>query len=262
MPRVSTWFPSLVLAACLALAACADGGEPAGTATTSSSTVAGPVTVFAAASLTDAFTEIGTSFEAANPGTSVTFTFAGSTTLVTQLLQGASADVVASADTDTMGRLVEGGLVRGEPTTFTTNELQIVVAGGNPEGISGLADLARTDLVTVLCAPDVPCGAYAREALAKAGVSVSPRSNEANVRAVVGRVASGEADAGIAYVTDVLADARVEGVDIPDGQNVVAEYPLAVLQDAANPAAADAFAAFVQGPQGQAVLGRYGFLPR
>ena len=230
--------------------------------TTTPAVASGRVTVFAAASLTNAFQDIGRAFEQANPGTSVSFNFAGSPTLVTQLFQGASADVFASADSENMARLVDSGLMRGTPRVFTRNLLQITVARGNPKSIAGLADLARADVVTVLCAPAVPCGAYAREALAKAGVSVSPRSNEANVRAVVGRVASGEADAGIAYVTDVLADARVEGIVIPDGQNVVAEYPLAVLQDAANPAAAEAFVAFVQGPQGQAVLGRYGFLPR
>ncbi len=222
--------------------------------------VTGTITVYAAASLTSSFTDLGKLFEQRNPGTSVKFSFAGSSTLVTQIFQGAPADVFASADQPNMDRLVDSGLMAGTPRIFTKNLLQIVVAKGNPKKIIGLADLARPDVVTVLCGATVPCGNYARQSLAKAGVTVNPKSNELSVTAVIGRVATGEADAGIGYVTDVLVDSRVDGVVIPSALNVVAEYPLAVLKEASNPTTAEAFVVLVRSPDGQAVMSKYGFL--
>ncbi len=222
--------------------------------------ITGTITVYAAASLTNAFAEMGKAFEQTYPDTSVKFNFAGSSTLVTQIFQGAPADVFASADSPNMDRLVSSGLMAGGPQIFTKNLLQIVVGKNNPKSITGLADLARSDVVTILCAPAVPCGNYARQALANAGVTVTPKSNEANVTALVGRIASGEADAGIGYVTDVLADSRVSGVTIPANQNIVAEYPLAVLHDAPNAATAQPFVDFVRSSTGQQILGKYGFL--
>jgi len=148
------------------------------------------------------------------------------------------------------------------PQVFASNRLQIVVGAGNPKGIHGLADLARPGLVVVLCAPRVPCGTYSAQALGKAGVKVMPASQEQDVKSVVTKVGLGEADAGIVYVTDVKAGGgSVQGVDIPDAENVVAHYPIAVLKGAANPAAADAFVAYVRSRAGLAVLQGFGFGP-
>ncbi|MGD9794971.1 MAG: molybdate ABC transporter substrate-binding protein [Acidimicrobiia bacterium] len=229
--------------------------------TTTVAPITGTITVYAAQSLSNAFTDMGKAFEAKYPGASVKFNFAGSSTLVTQIFQGAPADVFASADQPNMDRLVDSGLMSGSPQVFTKNLLQIVVAKGNPKGITGLSDLVRADVVTVLCAPAVPCGNYARQALARQGITVTPRSNEQNVAAVISRVQTGEADAGVAYVTDVLANNRVDGVSIPFDQNVVADYPLASLKGNQNPVVSDAFVTFVKSSAGQAIMAKYSFLP-
>lgn len=216
--------------------------------------------VVAAASLTDAFTEIGDAFSMAEPTVDVTFSFAASSQLAAQIEEGAPADVFASADVRTMDRLVDAGATGGEPTVFATNRAVIVVEPGNPLGIADLADLADPELdpVVVTCAPEVPCGAYAAQVFATAGVDVQPDSQEANVKAVVTKVALGEADAGIAYVTDVpAADGDVDGVSIPDDVNVVAEYPLVVTADAAP--GADAFVDFVLADDGRQILEQFGF---
>jgi molybdate transport system substrate-binding protein len=148
----------------------------------------------------------------------------------------------------------------GEARTFAANRLAIVVQPGNPKGITGLSGLARPGLVVVLCAPAVPCGAYAQQALSKAGVTVSPRSQEQDVKGVVTKVSLGEADAGIAYITDVsAAGAGVQGVDIPDAQNVLASYPIAVVKGGPNRAAARAFVDLVLSADGQAILTRHDF---
>ncbi|HEX5642778.1 MAG TPA: molybdate ABC transporter substrate-binding protein [Thermoleophilia bacterium] len=217
------------------------------------------LSVFAAASLTDAFTQLGDRFTAAHPGVTVTFNFAGSNDLVTQLRQGAPADVLATADTRSME--VAGDLV-DEPLAFAGNKLAVAVAPGNPEGIGGLADLARADLKVVLAAPEVPAGKYAEEALAKAGVSVAPVSLEVSVKGVVTKVSLGEADAGVVYVTDVAAAGeKLDGIAIADDHNVLATYPLAALVANAHPDDARAFIDFVLSPEGQQVLADHGFLP-
>ena len=224
-----------------------------------SSGLSGTITVFAAASLTAAFTTISGEFERSHPGTMVKFTFSGSSTLVSQIQQGAIGDVFASADQPNMQKLVDAGLVTGSPSTFAHNRLAIVVAAGNPKRIAGLSDLARSGLVVVLCAPAVPCGHYAVQALQKGGVTVKPASQETDVKAVVSKVALGEADAGIVYVTDIkAAGAAVEGVDIQPALNVVADYPIAVLKDSQNLALARAFISYLVG-DGQRTLTRYGF---
>jgi molybdate transport system substrate-binding protein len=216
------------------------------------------LSVFAAASLTDAFTRLGDDFTAAHPAVTITFNFAGSNDLVAQLRQGAPADVLATAgpgDMDAAGDLVVA------PQTFAGNELAIAVASGNPERISGLADLARRDLKVVLAAPEVPAGRYAEEALAKAGVAVEPVSLEASVKGVVTKIALGEADAGIVYVTDVAAAAgQLDAVAIPAGENVLATYPIATLGASAHPGDARRFVDFVLSPEGRRVLARAGFL--
>jgi molybdate transport system substrate-binding protein len=221
--------------------------------------LSGTITVFAASSLTAAYTAIGKDFQNAHPGSMVKFSFGGSSTLVAQIQQGAIGDVFASADQPNMQKAVDAGLVAGSPSIFAHNRLEIVVDAGNPKHIAGLSDLARSGLVVVLCAPVVPCGRYAAQALQKAGVGVKPASQETDVKAVVSKVALGEADAGIVYVTDIkAADAAVQGIEIPVGQNVVADYPVAILKDSQNTPLAKAFVAYLLGA-GQQSLARYGF---
>jgi molybdate transport system substrate-binding protein len=243
----------------LALTSCADDDSP--TTETPASMVSGPLMVFAAASLTDAFTELGDAFTTTNPEVAITFNFAASSQLVTQIGEGAPADVFASADVATMTKLTETGATGSDPVVFTTNIAEIIVEPGNPEGITGLADLARPELIVISCAPEVPCGRYAQQILDNAGVTVEFKSLEENVRAVVSKVTLGEADAGIVYVTDVLAagDAAT-GVPIPVDVNVVAEYPIAITAEAPNPDAAQAFVDFVLSEEGQAILASYGFV--
>jgi molybdate transport system substrate-binding protein len=236
-------------------------GTTTGATATTTSPVTGTITVYAATSLTKAFTDLGRMFEQRNPGTTVKLNFNGSSTLVTQIVQGAPADLFASADFPNMNRLVDSGLTAGAPRAFTRNHMQIAVAKGNPKAVTGVADLARSDLAVVLCATGVPCGDYARQVLTKAAVTVTPKSNEQNVGAVIGRVASGEADAGIAYATDILANTKIDGVTIPSDVNVVAEYPLVVLNDAPNPTTAEAFITFIRSADAQKVFATYGFLP-
>jgi molybdate transport system substrate-binding protein len=246
--------PAVVLAVGLGLltAACGDQGDPSSTSA---------VTVFAAASLTGAFTELGDAFEAATPGARVTFNFAGSSALAAQILDGAPADVFASADVDNMTKLTDAGATRSEPVVVTTNRAQIVVDSGNPEGIAAVADLADPDLIVIACAPEVPCGRYAQQVLANAGVDLTFRSLEENVRAVVSKVTLGEADAGIVYVTDVIdAGDQATAVAIPADVNVVAEYPMAITSESANPDGAQAFIDFVLSDEGQSILASYGFV--
>ena len=203
------------------------------------------VTVAAAASLTEAFEALG----------GATFSFAGSQQLVAQVEAGAPVDVVATADTDAMDRLVRSGLV-DPPATFARNRLAIAVATGNPARIGGLGDLGRSGLKVVLADPTVPAGRYTRQALERAGVAVQPVSLELDVKAVARTVAAGEADAGIVYVTDVAGAARV---DIPDGANVVATYPVAVVRATGNRAGAQAFVDRLLGPAGRSALAAHGF---
>jgi molybdate transport system substrate-binding protein len=244
--------------------ACGDDDDPGGAgpeAPGADAGLSGALVVFAAASLTDVFTNLGDAFTDAHPGVSVTFNFAASSELATQIEEGAPVDVFASADQSNMAKAVDAGAVTGEPVVFARNRLQIVVEEGNPEGVAGLADLGDGDLVVSMCAPEVPCGRYAAQAFEAAGLPRPEASQEQNVRAVVARIALGEADAGIGYTTDVLARAdEVDGVDIPDDQNVVAEYPVAELDLGENPAAAAAWVAFLGTPEAVEVLTAAGFL--
>jgi len=220
----------------------------------------GSVTVFAAASLTESFDDLQASLKASDPGLSVIYSFGSSGALVTQVQQGAPADVIATADTATMKRLNDAGLVEA-PVTFARNKLEILVAPGNLKGVKGLADLARGDLKVVLGDDTVPVGRYGAQALQAAGVTVSPVSKEVDVKAAVAKVTSGEADASIVYVTDVnAAGAKGQGVTIPDAQNVIAEYPIAVLRATRDHAAAAAFVDSVVNGAGRTALRRRGFL--
>jgi molybdate transport system substrate-binding protein len=255
MPRLRARpVAALALAAALLAAGCGgdDRPEPAGT---------GPaeLKVFAAASLTAAFTELGRRYTAANPGPTVTFNFAGSQALATQIRQGAPADVFASADAANMGKVRD---LVGTPRSFAGNLLAIVVERGNPKGIRGLHDLAGSDRKVVLAAEEVPAGRYARQVLDQAGVRVRPVSEEDNVKAVVTKVSLGEADAGIVYVTDVTAGGdRVERVGIPRDQNVTATYPIATVAASEARDRAQAFTDLVLSAEGQQVLRQHGFLP-
>jgi molybdate transport system substrate-binding protein len=234
----------LVLAglAVAGIAAASCGGDYAPQTSTSGSAVAGSVVVFAASSLTEAFTAIGAAFQVANPDATVTFNFAGSSDLVTQIN--------------------EGGGNATEPVVAARNTFEIIVGPGNPKGIAGVADLTDPDLIVVLCADTVPCGTGAAEVLANAGVTVTPKSYEEKVKGVVTKVTVGEADTGIVFVTDVIAagDAAA-GVPIPADVNAISNYPIVVTKEAPNAAAAQAFVDFVASAEGQAILAKYGFLP-
>jgi molybdate transport system substrate-binding protein len=208
------------------------------------------VTVFAAASLTEAFTEIGRAFEAATPGVHVMFNFGPSSGLAEQIVQAAPADVFAAANTSTMDKVVSAGRADGQPAVFVRNYLEIAVPAGNPAGVTGLADFGKADLKLALCAEQVPCGGAASKAFAAAGVTPRPDTLEQDVKAVLTKVRLGEVDAGIVYRTDVkAAGEKVEGIEFPEAGNAVNEYPIAVLHDAPNAAAARAFVQFVRGAE-------------
>lgn len=237
----------LALAAAVPAACGDDGGGDA-------------VTVFAAASLTDAFEELGAAFEAAHPGVTVRFAFAGSSSLREQLLDGAPADVFAPADTAIIQQAVDAGVV-GPPVDLARNELQIVVPAGNPGGVATPADLAEADLLVGLCAAAVPCGRFAREALDRAGVTPAVDTEEPDVRSLLTKVAAGELDVGIVYRTDVLsAGDAVEGIDIPAEHRVTAVYPIAVTTTSRHRAQAEAFVDFARTDEGRAILAAHGFL--
>lgn len=218
-------------------------------------------TVFAASSLTEAFMALGDAYAQTNPDADPTFTFASSSDLARQIGEGADAAVFASADQKNMTKVTDAGASgTGEPQVFATNQAEIIVGPGNPLGITGLADLAAGDLIVVVCAPEVPCGTYADEVLANAGVELTPDSLEENVKAVATKVTLGEADAGIVYATDVIAAGPASsGVVIADDVNVVAQYPIVALADA--PPAAQGFIDFVLSPDGQQILAGFGFGP-
>lgn len=254
---------ALLFLTATALAACGGGDEATVTAEGGSdaSRLTGSLTVFAAASLTETFNDLKTQLVADHPNLDLTYNFAGSQTLVTQLQQGGPGDVFASADDKNMQRAVDAGLVE-QPRTFARNKLEIAVAPGNPKNIRGLADLARPDLAVVLEDPSVPAGAYTRQALSKVGTSVKPKSLELDVKAALAKVVSGEADAAVVYVTDVkAAGTRVTGVPIPDDRNVIASYPIAVVKASGSMAAARAFVDEVVTGKGEQVLKDHGFLP-
>jgi molybdate transport system substrate-binding protein len=204
---------------------------------------------------------MGTAFKAANPNATVTFNFAGSSDLVTQIGQGAPADIFVSADDSNMKKLADAGEAVGAPVSIAKNTFQIIVEKGNPKNVTGVADLAKADLLVVLCAETVPCGKGAATILKNANVTVTPKSFEDKVKGVVTKVTAGEADAGIVFVTDVkAAGGNAAGVEIPDAQNVISKYPIVVTKEATNAATAKAFIDFVNSADGQAILAKFGFL--
>jgi molybdate transport system substrate-binding protein len=249
-----------VLVAAAAAAVAVGCGSASPSASASASKLTGPLTVLAAASLTEAFSDTRMTLEAKDPGLAITDSFAGSQQLVSQIQNGAPADVVATADQASMSTLSTAGLV-DPPTVLARNRLEIAVAPGNRRRVKGLADLARPDLVVVLADPSVPAGKFAKQALQKANVTVTPKSLELDVKSVLRKVAIGEADAGIVYVTDVTAaGSRVTGVPIPDDQNVIATYPIAVVKATRHPVAARAFVDEIVFGVGRKALLARGFL--
>ncbi len=253
---------SVCVVACLllpGLAACASDSTT--TTTVAADDLSGTLTVVAGASLTDAFGEIEHTFEAAHTGVDVELTFDGSAKLATAIIEGAPADLFASADEANLAKVVDEGLTSGSPSVFATNVLQIVVPEGNPLGIQGLEDLTNPDLKLSLCAPEVPCGKYAAQAFEADGLDVPPAGNQENVKGVLTQVQLGEADAGIVYLTDVLAADGVDGIDLAADRQVVAAYPASVLADASNPEAAAVFLAFLTGDEAQSILEDFGFGP-
>jgi molybdate transport system substrate-binding protein len=225
--------------------------------------VTGTITVSAAASLTEAFTKMGTDFQKKNPGTTVTFNFGSSGTLAQQIQGGAPADVFASADGVNMQKLVTGDQVTAEPTVFASNLLAIVVKPGNPNKVKSVADLAKLDVVS-LCGETVPCGKYADQILTDAGVTIDPAkiTRGADVKATLAAVTTGDADAAIVYVTDAkAAGSSVATVSIPTWQNAFAVYPIAPVAASSNQDLADAWIAYTVSSAGQRTLQSFGFLP-
>ncbi|GAA1157267.1 molybdate ABC transporter substrate-binding protein [Nocardioides aquiterrae] len=239
-----------VLALVLPAAACGDHGGSGDTT----------LTVYAAASLTATFEQIAQEFEAEHDGVDVRLSFGGSSDLVAQIENGAPADVFASADTATMDRLVAAGLDGADPQDFATNVLEIATPPDNPAHVQSFQDLAKPGLKVVVCAPEVPCGAAAQQVAARAGVTLHPVSEEQSVTDVLGKVASGEADAGLVYVTDVRAAAdRVHGIEFPESGDVVNTYPIAPVAGTDEPALAREFIEMVLGDTGRQILRDAGF---
>jgi molybdate transport system substrate-binding protein len=243
-----------------ALAGCNSSEAPSATPPSGGTGVTGTVTVFAAASLTESFNKIGKDFEAANPGSKVTFNYAGSSALATQINQGAPADIFASAAPANMKTVIDAGNADGTPAIFVKNQLVIAVQKGNPKGIKALADLTRPGLKVALCAEQVPCGAAAKKALGAAQVSLTPVTLEQDVRQALSKVKLGEVDAALVYRTDAkVSTADVEGIEFPESAQAINDYPIVLLKDAPNKTAAQAFLAYVRSDKGITVLTTAGF---
>ncbi len=225
-----------------------------------SSAAGGKLMVFAAASLKGTFTDIGQQFTSGHPGVSVEFNFAGSSDLVTQLTQGAPGDVFASADTKNMDKAATANLLAGDPVNFASNTLTIAVAPGNPLQIKSFGDLAKSGTTVVVCAPQVPCGSATKKVEDAAGVQLTPVSEESSVTDVLNKITTGQADAGLVYVTDALsAGDKVTAVPFPESSGAVNTYPIAVLRQSENATLAQSFVDFVKGEAGQKVLAAAGF---
>ncbi|MEU4172696.1 molybdate ABC transporter substrate-binding protein [Streptomyces sp. NPDC026665] len=251
----------------LTLSACSssdtsDADKAKASASASSSPkLSGTVTVFAAASLKESFTALGQQFEKAHPGTKVTFSFGGSDSLAASITGGAPADVFAAASPKTMAIVTDKGDAATTPETFVRNQLEIATLPGNPDKISSLKDLTKSGLKVVLCDKTVPCGAAAQKALDASNLKLTPVSYEQDVKSALTKVELKEADAAVVYKTDVKAAGdKVEGVEFPESADAINDYPIALLKDAPNTAAAKAFIDLVRSPEGQDVLTQAGFL--
>lgn len=258
--RIGALLTAGVLA--IGLGGCAASNTAPGSSTAGSSSAgqSATVTVYAAASLKATFTKIAAEFEAANPGTKVTLNFAGSSDLATQISQGAPADVFASADTKNMDKLSDAKLIDGTASNFATNVLEIAVPRANPASISSFADLAKPGVKVVVCAPQVPCGSATEKVATATGTTLKPVSEESSVTDVLGKVTSGEADAGLVYVTDVKgAGDQVKGITFGEADQAVNTYPIATVGSSRNKELAKAFVAMVTGSEGRRVLSDAGF---
>ncbi|MFF7445693.1 MULTISPECIES: molybdate ABC transporter substrate-binding protein [unclassified Streptomyces] len=263
-PRRMMQVAGVGAAALLALSACSSSDSDSGSSGSSASgsgKLSGEVTVFAAASLKESFETLGKQFEKAHPGTKVTFSFSGSDALAASITGGAPADVFASASPKTMKIVTDAGDNAGSPATFVRNQLEIATLPGNPDKISSLKDLTDKDLKVVLCDRTVPCGAAAEKALAASKLKLTPVSYEEDVKSALNKVVLKEADAALAYKTDVKAAGdKVEGVEFPESADAVNDYPITLLKESRNTETAGAFIALVRSTGGQKVLTEAGFL--
>lgn len=254
MIRPARTLTALAGAALLAVAGCSSTSAPQST-----TSPAGAVTVFAAASLTEAFGTLGTGFEKAHPGVRVVTNFGASSGLAQQIIQGAPADVFASASPKNMMQVVSAGEATS-PVTFATNVLEIAVPPDNPARVTAVADLAKPGVKVALCQPQVPCGTTAQQVFAKATITVRPVTEEADVKSVLTKVELGEVDAGLVYLTDVrAAGKKVRGIGIPGGLNAATAYPIAALTRSTNRRLARAFVDYVRSAAGARVLSADGF---
>jgi molybdate transport system substrate-binding protein len=236
-----------------------DGSSSAGSASSASPSLSGSITVFAAASLTEAFTTLGQQFEAANPGVKVTFSFAASSALAMQITSGAPADVFAAASSKNMDQVVSAGDA-SDPKVFATNVMEIAVPPANPGNVTGVDSLASSSVKTALCQPQVPCGVVAQQVFTNAKITVKPVTLEPDVKSVLSKVQLNEVDAGVVYVTDVKAAGdKVKGVEVPADINASTDYPIAALSKSSNATVAAAFVDSVLSPAGESVLTAAGF---
>jgi molybdate transport system substrate-binding protein len=248
------------VAASMLLAACGGSSTGSSAAPTSGAAAAKTLTVLAAASLTESFTALGKQFETDHPGVKVNFSFQGSSDLAQQIVQGAPADVFASASDATMKTVTDASLTASPPVTFAKNVLQIATPPGNPKGIATFADLAKPDLKVIVCAAQVPCGAAAAKIEKATNITLKPVSEESDVKSVLSKVESGDADAGLVYVTDVnAAGNKVQGVNFPEAAKASTNYPVAVLKNAPEADLATQFVSVVTGDLGQKTLEQAGF---
>jgi molybdate transport system substrate-binding protein len=265
---MNTRVPVVLSLLALALTACgessdATAGVSGATSSSSSSSgaeLSGTLNVFAAASLTDVFAELGDQLMADNPDLDIQFNFAGSSALATQITQGAPADVFASANQAQMTAVTDAGLQAGDPELFAENVLEIAVPADNPGNVTGLADFANPDLTLAICAPAVPCGVAAEQVFEAAGINAVPDTEEEDVRAALTKVELGEVDAALVYASDVAsAGGAVQGIEFPEAEEAVNEYPVCTLASATNPDAAQAFVDLVLSDEGQQALQGAGF---
>lgn len=275
MTRRRPAWPLAAILVALVVAACSGGGTTAAPATTPASQAAGgtELTILAAASLKGALAKAKTAYEAANPGTTLTISTDSSSALETQIEQGSPADVFLSADTTNPQKLVDAGHGLGTPTAFAGNKLAVIVPTDNPGGVSSARDLAKADLKVIAAGDEVPITKYATKLVANlakeagypadfvAAYNANVASKEDNVKAVVAKIELGEGDAGIVYVTDAAASDKVKDIDVPDSANVPATYAGVVVEPSRNQDAAAKFLSWFAGPDGQAILGSFGFLP-
>ncbi|MCX5091635.1 molybdate ABC transporter substrate-binding protein [Streptomyces sp. NBC_00365] len=251
----------LALSACSSSDSSSDSSPKSDTSASSSPKLSGTVTVFAAASLKESFTTLGKEFEKANPGTKVTFNFAGSDALAASITGGAPADVFAAASPKTMAIVTDKKDAATTPATFVRNQLEIATLPGNPDKVASLKDLTKSGLKVVLCDKTVPCGAAAQKALDASKLKLTPVSYEQDVKSALTKVELKEADAAVVYKTDVKAAGdKVEGVEFPESAKAINDYPITLLKDAPNAEAAKAFIALVRSAEGQKVLTAAGFL--